>query len=114
MRREEALLGDIVAESDIVLTRTEHCDFTEFLTDPILSRGILHSLMIIGEAANRIPIDVRLRYPDVPWQDLAGLRHRIVHDYPGVDLRLVWTLITTRLPRLRQQVNQILEADYTE
>ena len=80
-------------------------------SDPILSRAVLHSLMIIGEAANRIPADLRTRYPDVPWRDLAALRNRIVHDYQGVDLELVWRLIRKRLGKLRHQIASIWEAE---
>ena len=112
MRREAAYLGDIVAEADVILRKLEKSSFDDFLADPIFSRGVLHSLMIIGEAANRIPDEVCARYPQVPWRDLVGLRHRIVHDYAGVDLKLVWSLITVRLAPLREQVAEILDRDY--
>jgi uncharacterized protein with HEPN domain len=62
--------------------------------------------MIIGEAANRIPVDLQSRYPEVPWRDLAALRNRIVHDYPGIDLELVWALIRGRLGKRRENVHE--------
>ncbi len=85
MRREAAFLGGMVAEADLVLRYAGEPSLEQFLADPLFSRGVLHSLMIIGEAANRMPQEVCDRYPEVPWRDLVGLRHRIVHDYPGVD-----------------------------
>ncbi|MBI3209351.1 MAG: DUF86 domain-containing protein [Candidatus Solibacter usitatus] len=112
MRREVALLGDIVAEADVILAQLEKVSFDDVQADPILSRGILHSLMIIGEAANRMPPEVCARYSEVPWRDLAGLRHRIVHDYSGIDFELIWGLITTRLATLRNQIAGILDTDY--
>ena len=78
-----------MAEGDVVLQHIEGCVLERFVADPILSRAVLHSLMIIGEAANRIPVDLQARYPDVAWRDLAALRNRIVHDYPGIDLEFV-------------------------
>ena len=59
-----------------------------------------------------MPQVVRDRYPEVPWRDLSGLRHRIVHDYPGVDLVLIWGLVVGRLKPLRDQLAAILERDY--
>jgi len=114
MRREIALLGDIVAEADVVLHHVDECSFERFAADAILSRASLHSLMIIGEASNRIPADVQMRHPQVPWRDLAALRNRIVHDYPGVDLTLVWSLIQNRLKELRDQVASVIEAENIE
>ncbi|MFN0100985.1 MAG: DUF86 domain-containing protein [Bryobacteraceae bacterium] len=111
MRREFSFLGDIVAEADVVLRHIDGCSLDRFVADPILSRAVLHSLMIIGEAANRIPVEVQSRHPQVPWRDLAALRNRIVHDYPGVDLKLVWGLISQRLSKLREQIVGILERE---
>ena len=58
MRREIAFLGDIVAEADVVLRHVDGYTLERFLADPILYRAVLHSLMIMGEAANRIPVDL--------------------------------------------------------
>jgi uncharacterized protein with HEPN domain len=68
--------------------------------------------MIIGEAANRVPEDLRAKYrDDVPWRELAGLRNRIVHDYPGIDLELVWDLVRNRPEKRREQVAAIMAAE---
>ncbi len=111
MRRELAFLADILNEADIVLKHSAGVEEARFCADEVLSRAILHSLMIIGEASKRVPTEVQDRHPGVPWRDLAGLRNRIVHDYPGVDLTLVWTLVTTRLPELRAQIAAVIEGE---
>ena len=112
MRREAAFLEDMVAEADLVLRYVAESSQERFLADPLFSRGVLHSLMIIGEAANRMPPAVCDRYTEIPWRDLAGLRHRIIHDYPGVDLVLIWSLVAVKLGPLRDQLAAILKRDY--
>lgn len=116
MRREAAFLGDILTEADLILKHMAGCSEEQFMADPILSRAVLHSLMIMGEAANRVPEDFREKYRGaLPWRELAGLRNRIVHDYPGIDLELVWDLVQNRLGKLREQVAAIIAAEgFTE
>lgn len=66
-------------------------------------------IQIIGEASNALPVDVRVRYPDVPWREIIGMRHILVHNYFDVDLDIVWATIVRDLPQLKQFVQMMLE-----
>ncbi len=62
----------------------------------------MRNLAIIGEAAKKIPADVRRKYPDVAWKKMAGLRDIVVHDYFGIDEDIIWDVVTVRIPELNR------------
>lgn len=64
---------------------------------------------IIGEAANLITPETRAQYPDVPWKQIIGLRHILVHEYFGIDIQLIWQIITDDLADLKEKAQRILD-----
>lgn len=86
----------------------EGMEFEEFAADDRTSFAIVRALEIIGEAAKKVPRTVRDRYPDVPWQEMARIRDKLIHDYFGVDLRVVWRTVHEDLPPLSEQVTRVL------
>jgi len=84
-------------------------DFEAFVKDNKTTFAVIRALEIIGEAARKIPKSIRSRYPDVPWQDMAGMRDKLIHDYFGVDLRVVWKTLQVDLPPLQAVIDQIIK-----
>ena len=70
---------------------------------------MLKCVEIVGEAAARVGEDTRLRYPELPWADMVGMRNRLVHNYFDVDLSLLWTTVNSDLPDLIRILESILE-----
>jgi uncharacterized protein with HEPN domain len=66
--------------------------------DRALGSAIVRCLEIVGEAAGRIPVAVRRRYPTIPWPQIIGMRNRPVHGYDIVDYDIVWSTVTQDLP----------------
>jgi uncharacterized protein with HEPN domain len=73
--------------------------------------AILFNLHVIGEAAKKLPSDLRERYADVPWREFSGMRDIIVHVYFALDLDIVWDAIQNDVPRLLRRVREITELE---
>ena len=80
----------------------------EFKGSILVQDAVLRRITIIGEATKSIPGNVRSRYPDVPWKDIAGMRDKLVHDYLGVILERVWEVCIEDLPSLEERLKVIL------
>jgi len=90
---------------------TAGMDFESFAQDDKTSFAVIRALEIIGEAARKIPKATRSRYPDVPWQDMTGMRDKLIHDYFGVDLRVVWKTLQIDLPPLRKVIEAVIQKE---
>jgi uncharacterized protein with HEPN domain len=86
----------------------------DFIQDEILKRAIVRSLEIIGEATKSIPIDEKLKYPDIQWKNMAGMRDKLAHDYMDLDYGIVWDVIKNKIPILKFQIEGFLENENTK
>ena len=82
----------------------------EFDRDELVQTWVLRHLQIIGEATRVLPDDVRSMAPDIPWGQISGMRHVLVHDYFGIDLDLVWNAVERDLPELKRAAERLLDA----
>lgn len=78
-----------------------------FMSDAKTQDAVVRNFEIIGEAAKRVPEDVRAGAPDVPWRSVAGFRDILIHRYEAVDLDMVWAVIEADLPALRSGVQAL-------
>lgn len=83
-------------------------DFDMFCRDEKTQNAVIHQIQIIGEAAAALDLSLREEIPDVPWQDVIGMRSKIVHDYFEIELKLVCDTATIDIPHLLIKVNERL------
>jgi uncharacterized protein with HEPN domain len=100
MKREAALLVDIVEHARLVRDRVSGLSRQAFDNDRVTQLGIAHALQIIGEAARLLPESARINFPSVPWKQIVGMRHRLVHEYFRVDFDRVWDTAVGDIPTL--------------
>ena len=81
------------------------CD--DFSKDEKTIDAVVRNLEIIGEASNRFPNEFTDRHPEIEWRQIVGLRHRIVHEYFGVDREIIWHIIQHDLPRLKSLLTSL-------
>lgn len=79
-----------------------------FEGDELVQTWILRHLQIIGEAARAMPDELRSIAPEIPWSQIVGMRHVLVHDYFGIDVDLVWNAVERDVPALKDAVQRIL------
>jgi len=76
--------------------------------DEIFALGIVRLIEIVGEAASKVTDTTRQRFPEVDWQDAAGMRNRIVHQYFDIDLDRVWDTVLADIPGLIVGLEHVL------
>jgi len=80
-----------------------------FFADRKTQDAVVRNLEIIGEATKRMSAALKAAHPDISWKPIAGMRDKLVHDYFGVNLQLVWDVVARDLPHLKVKVAQLLE-----
>ena len=102
--RNEIIVQKLLAYTDKVLAYCAGLTYEQFCADSKLVEACVFNLSQMGELANKIAPDFAERHSDIPWRSLYGLRNRIVHDYEGVNLQLIWEIISGSLPALRNEL----------
>lgn len=99
----------IIDEIDYILSCTAETDYESFCRNDTLKRAFVRSLEIIGEASKKLPEDVKTIQPDIEWRKVSGMRDRLIHDYFGVDYKIVWDVAVNKLPDLRVMLESLLK-----
>lgn len=106
------LLRHILAECDYILSAvTPGMTQQELMKDETLKRAVVRSLEIIGEATKKIPADVKYKWSDISWKNMAGMRDRLIHDYMGINYNIVWDVIENIIPDVRIQIACVIEEE---
>ena len=108
-REPKLYLEDIRTSIERIEKYTENLTFEDFSKNIIVIDAVLRNLSIIGEAAKNLPEEIKSKYPDIPWNEIMGMRNKVIHEYFGVDEGILWKTIKDDLPALSTQISKILE-----
>jgi len=109
MRKDKAYLQQILEAISDIEEFIENISKEEFHRDKEKQYAVLRALEIIEEATKNLSKDLRAKYPEIPWKDIAGMRDKLIHEYFGVKLELVWETVKDKLPKLKKQISKILD-----
>jgi len=105
MKKEPKIfIAHIIESIGEIEKHTRNISLAGFIKSTLVQDAAIRRLEIIGEAVRRIPPEVKTAVPDIPWKQIAGLRNVLIHEYFGVDLRLVWKVIAKDIPNLKKSV----------
>lgn len=111
MQRDEAFLLDILNAAETARKFSAKLTKKEFLENPLVQSGVLHQIIIIGEAVKRLSAQYRQNHPKIPWKFIAGMRDRITHGYFEVDLEEVWNTVEKDLPELIKYLKPLVSTE---
>jgi len=88
---------------------TEGLDYEDLKSDKKPQYAVIRCLEVIGEASKKVPDKLKTKGTDIPWQEISGMRDKLIHDYFGVDLETVWDTIQEDLIPLKKAIESLLE-----
>ena len=103
------IITNILKSIDKIMSFIEDVKYESFELDGLLQDACFMNLMQIGENASKIDDDYIKKHSDIKWKEMKGLRNRIVHDYDGVNIMIVWNTMKEDLPILREQLSKLLD-----
>ena len=101
------LFEDILECIDKIENYTKNFNFDDFATSPMVIDAVVRNIEIIGEASKNVPDEIKVKYQQLPWKKIAGIRNRIVHEYFGVDISIIWFIISKELVHLKNEIKAV-------
>lgn len=109
MKDDTKYIGHIIDCAERIRLFTTGVDRESFDANEILRLAVIHLIQTLGEAARLVSADFRQRHFEVPWNQIVGMRNRIVHDYLNVDYDIAWQVVTVDVPDLIEQLSPLLQ-----
>ena len=108
MQRDLQFLLDMLQSAELIMTYMNQCKEDEFIDNVQLQDSVIRRLLVIAEAARRVSEVTRQTLPNIAWQEINGMRNRLVHDYDDVNLNIVWDVVQFEiLPLITELESQI-------
>ncbi|MFC1573547.1 DUF86 domain-containing protein [Candidatus Latescibacterota bacterium] len=111
-RRNYILFNEDITESIEKIERyIEGSNFESFKNNELVKDAVFRNLEIIGETSNNIPDEIRMKYTDIQWKRMIGLRNVVIHAYFGIDVSIIWEIIKKNLPDTKPNIIKMLSIE---
>lgn len=100
-------IEDIIRSAELIIDFTKDIDFDSFSKDLKTRYAVIRCFEVMGEAAKRIPDEIRNKYPTIPWKIISAMRDRLIHGYDVVDDSVLWKTVVLDLPELLKNLRKI-------
>ena len=107
--KNQKIIQKIINYIDAILKYTIDVDYANFRNNSMMVEACVFNLSQIGELVNKLDKEYALKYHEIPWFKMRGLRNRIVHDYEGVNLNLIWEIIDADIKILKEQIMKLID-----
>jgi uncharacterized protein with HEPN domain len=107
-REDSAIIQDMKEAVDRIMSYTLNMEYEGFLQDYKTQDAVIRNIEILGEAAKLLSDETKEKYLNIPWKDIAGTRDKLIHDYFGVNIDIVWDIARNEIPSLSEKLKEIL------
>jgi uncharacterized protein with HEPN domain len=107
-RNSKLYIKDILDSITKIEAYTKGMSFKEFSRNKMVIDAVIRNFEVIGEASKNLPAKTKSIYKKIPWKEMAGMRDKVIHEYFGVDLKIIWKTIKDSLPDLKKAIIKII------
>jgi uncharacterized protein with HEPN domain len=111
MQRDLQFLLDMLQSAELIMTYMAQSSKDEFVANVQLQDSVIRRLLVIAEAARRVSETTRQTLSNISWQEINGMRNRLVHEYDDVNLNIVWDVVQSEIPTLVKELKSQLPPD---
>lgn len=111
MKNPKVLLQHVLSAIANIELFTTGATQDEFLSNFMMQHAVIRNIEVIGEASKNIGVEIKNTFPAVPWRDITAMRNKLIHDYFALDAEAVWFVVKNDLPKLKQQMVEILNTE---
>jgi len=113
-RDDREFLMDMIIACEKILRYTKDITYEDFKKDEMVIDAVVRNIEILGEASKNVSDKMKRKHPEVEWREIAKTRDKIIHFYFGVDLSIVWDIITVDIPFLKEKLLNIVKKEWEE
>lgn len=107
MKDDLAFIEHILLCIDKIQQYTKNINSQDFIKNELIQDAVIRNIEIIGEATKKISKDLKSQYHEIPWKEMSGMRDKLIHDYFGVDVDVVWQTVKEDIPYLKSLIESI-------